>query len=108
MSKFGDIIDAKIPILLNFYSDLDESSAEMHAVLRDVAAAMGEIAFKIFSLSSAVPAYNAADALSSSIATNAAAKARRTRHDPLGALRVLFLCHRSPVWIFSPLLWLTV
>ena len=27
MSKFGDIIDAKIPILLNFYSDLDESSA---------------------------------------------------------------------------------
>ena len=42
MSKFGDIIDAKIPILLNFYSDLDESSAEMHAVLRDVAAAMGD------------------------------------------------------------------
>lgn len=42
MSKFGDIIDAKIPILLNFYSDLDESSDEMHAVLRDVAAAMGD------------------------------------------------------------------
>ena len=42
MSKFGDIIDAKIPILLNFYSDLDESSTEMHAVLRDVAAAMGD------------------------------------------------------------------
>ena len=42
MSKFGDIIGAKIPILLNFYSDLDESSAEMHAVLRDVAAAMGD------------------------------------------------------------------
>ena len=42
MSKFGDIIDAKIPILLNFYSDLDQSSGEMHAVLRDVAAAMGD------------------------------------------------------------------
>ena len=42
MSKFGDIIDAKIPILLNFYSDLDETSVEMHAVLRDVAAAMGD------------------------------------------------------------------
>ena len=28
MSKFGDIIDAKIPILLNFYSDLDEVSIE--------------------------------------------------------------------------------
>ena len=42
MSNFGDIIDAKIPILINFYSDLDESSTEMHAVLRDVAAAMGD------------------------------------------------------------------
>ena len=42
MSKFGDIIDAKIPILLSFYSDLDESTVEMHAVLRDVAAAMGD------------------------------------------------------------------
>ena len=42
MSKFGDIIDSKIPILLNFYSDLDDSSGEMHAVLRDVAAAMGD------------------------------------------------------------------
>ncbi len=42
MSKFGDIIDAKIPILLNFYSDLDDASVEMHAVLRDVAAAMGD------------------------------------------------------------------
>ena len=41
MSKFGDIIDAKIPILLNFYSDLDESSAEMHGIA-DVAAAMGD------------------------------------------------------------------
>ena len=41
MSKFGDIIDAKIPILLNFYSDLDETSMEMHAVLRTLGA-MGD------------------------------------------------------------------
>ena len=56
----------------------DKIFAASCAVIRvsNVAAAMGEIAFKIFSLSSAVPAYNAADALSSSIATNAAAKAR--------------------------------
>ena len=56
----------------------DKIFAASCAVIRvsNVDAAMGEIAFKIFSLSSAVPAYNAADALSSSIATNAAAKAR--------------------------------
>ena len=42
MSKFGDLIDAKIPILLNFYSEWDESATEMHATLRDVAAVMGD------------------------------------------------------------------
>lgn len=42
MSKFGDLIDAKIPILLNFYSEWDESATEMHAILRDVAAVMGD------------------------------------------------------------------
>ena len=42
MSKFGDLIDAKIPILLNFYSEWDESATEMHATFRDVAAVMGD------------------------------------------------------------------
>lgn len=42
MSKFGDLIDAKTPILLNFYSEWDESATEMHATLRDVAAVMGD------------------------------------------------------------------
>lgn len=42
MSKFGELIDAKAPILLDFYTEWDETSDEMHSVLRDVAAAMGD------------------------------------------------------------------
>ena len=42
MSKFGELIDANIPILLSFYTDWNDPSVQMHAVLRDVAAAMGD------------------------------------------------------------------
>ncbi|MEG9327192.1 thioredoxin 1 [Salinimicrobium catena] len=42
MSKFGELIDLRIPILLEFYTDWDETSAAMHPVLKDVAAAMGD------------------------------------------------------------------
>ena len=42
MSKFGDLIDIQNPVLLNFFTDWNESSEEMHAVLRDVAAAIGD------------------------------------------------------------------
>ena len=42
MSKFGEIIDANTPVLLDFYTDWNESSISMHPVLRDVAAAMGD------------------------------------------------------------------
>jgi thioredoxin 1 len=42
MSKFGELIDAKAPILLDFDTEWDETSEEMHSVLRDVAAAMGD------------------------------------------------------------------
>ncbi|RCL72668.1 MAG: thioredoxin [Flavobacteriales bacterium] len=42
MSKFGDLIDANIPILLSFYTDWNDPSMEMHPVLRDVAAALGD------------------------------------------------------------------
>ena len=42
MSKFGELINVKVPILLDFYGDLDESSKAMHSVLRDVAAAIGD------------------------------------------------------------------
>ena len=42
MSKFGEIIDVEIPVLLEFYTDWNEESNTMHAVLRDVAAALGD------------------------------------------------------------------
>lgn len=42
MSKFGELIDLKIPVLLDFYTEWNESSNVMHPVLRDVAAALGD------------------------------------------------------------------
>ena len=42
MSKFGELIDVNIPILLDFYTDWNENSMAMHPVLRDVAAAIGD------------------------------------------------------------------
>ena len=42
MSKFGELIDSEMPILLDFYTDWNESSTSMHPVLRDVAAAIGD------------------------------------------------------------------
>jgi len=42
MSKFGELIDVEIPVLLDFFTEWNEQSASMHAVLRDVAAALGD------------------------------------------------------------------
>ena len=42
MSKFGELIETEVPVLLDFYAEWDEACKEMHAVLRDVAAAMGD------------------------------------------------------------------
>ena len=42
MSKFGEIIDVEIPVLLEFFTDWNDESNTMHAVLRDVAAALGD------------------------------------------------------------------
>lgn len=42
MSKFGELIDVEIPVLLEFYTDWNEQSTAMHLVLRDVAAALGD------------------------------------------------------------------
>ncbi|MCH4553989.1 MULTISPECIES: thioredoxin family protein [Aestuariibaculum] len=42
MSKFGELIDVEIPVLLDFFTDWNEQSSTMHAVLRDVAAALGD------------------------------------------------------------------
>ncbi|NCT18086.1 MAG: thiol reductase thioredoxin [Bacteroidetes bacterium HGW-Bacteroidetes-2] len=42
MSKFGELIGAPVPVLLDFYTDWNEQSTAMHPVLRDVAAALGD------------------------------------------------------------------
>ncbi|WP_223551455.1 MULTISPECIES: co-chaperone YbbN [Aestuariivivens] len=42
MSKFGELIDVEVPVLLDFYTEWNEQSTTMHAVLRDVAAALGD------------------------------------------------------------------
>ena len=42
MSKFCELIDSETPILLDFYTDWNESSTSMHPVLKDVAAAIGD------------------------------------------------------------------
>ena len=42
MSKFGELIDLQIPVLLDFYTGWNGSSVAMHPVLRDVAAALGD------------------------------------------------------------------
>ncbi len=42
MSKFGELIDVKIPVLLDFYTEWNDQSTAMHPVLRDVAAALGD------------------------------------------------------------------
>ena len=42
MSKFGELIDLQIPVLLDFFTEWNEDSVAMHPVLKDVAAAMGD------------------------------------------------------------------
>lgn len=42
MSKFGDLIDLPVPVLLGFYADWNEEASGMHPVLTDVAATMGD------------------------------------------------------------------
>ena len=42
MSKFGELIDDKLPLLLVFYNAEDHVSSSMHPILKDVAAAMGD------------------------------------------------------------------
>lgn len=42
MSKFGELINASVPVLIDFYTEWNESSVAMHPVIRDVAAALGD------------------------------------------------------------------
>ncbi|CAM4047217.1 Thioredoxin 1 [Flavobacterium jumunjinense] len=42
MSKFGELIDAQVPVLIDFYTEWNEPSVAMNEVIRDVAAALGD------------------------------------------------------------------
>ena len=42
MSKFGELIDVDIPVLLDFYTTWNNQSEALHLTLRDVAAALGD------------------------------------------------------------------
>ena len=42
MSKFGELINAHVPVLIDFYTEWNESSVAMHPVIRNVAAALGD------------------------------------------------------------------
>ena len=42
MSKFGELINAEIPVLIDFYTEWNEQSIAMHEIIRDVAAALGD------------------------------------------------------------------
>ena len=42
MSKFGELISAQVPVLIDFYTDWNESSISMHPIIKDVAAALGD------------------------------------------------------------------
>tara|TARA_A100000164_G_scaffold374656_1_gene408071 strand:- start:2470 stop:2766 length:297 start_codon:yes stop_codon:yes gene_type:complete len=42
MARFGDLINVEVPVLLEFFTEWDETSKNMHAVIKDVAAALGD------------------------------------------------------------------
>jgi len=42
MSKFGELISAQVPVLIDFYTDWNESSVSMDPVIKHVAAALGD------------------------------------------------------------------
>lgn len=41
MSKFGELIETNVPVLLDFFTEGNTACVQMHPVLRDVAAALG-------------------------------------------------------------------
>lgn len=42
MSKFGEIINTDVPVLINFYTNRNDSSEAMHSVIRNIAAMLGD------------------------------------------------------------------
>lgn len=41
MSKFGELIDVDVPVLLDFFAEWSDASKAMHPILKDVALAFG-------------------------------------------------------------------
>lgn len=42
MSKFGELIDAQVPVLIDFFTDWNDVSISMNETIRHVAAALGD------------------------------------------------------------------
>lgn len=42
MTKFGELIGSDIPVLIDFFTELEGDSNDLHSILRDVAAALGD------------------------------------------------------------------
>ena len=42
MTKFGELIESDIPVLIDFFADWEDGSNDLHSILRDVAAALGD------------------------------------------------------------------
>lgn len=42
MSKFGELINAQVPVPIDFFTEWDSPSTSMNEVIRDVAAALGD------------------------------------------------------------------
>ncbi|WP_299524408.1 co-chaperone YbbN [uncultured Lutibacter sp.] len=42
MTKFGELISSDIPVLIDFFADWEEDNNDVHSVLRNVAAALGD------------------------------------------------------------------
>jgi len=42
MTKFGELIGSDIPVLIDFFADWEDGSSDLHSILRDVAAALGD------------------------------------------------------------------
>jgi thioredoxin 1 len=45
MSKFGDIINVSVPVLINFYTDWSDSSSKMFPIIQEVADTLGDQAY---------------------------------------------------------------
>lgn len=42
MAKFGELISSDIPVLIDFFAEWEDGENNLHSILRDVAAALGD------------------------------------------------------------------